>query len=98
MAFHPAGTGDRLAVGGGGERGDVGWPAGAASWPWPLPLSYARVGIADRLFARPLPGTYACGRALGTLAPQGTRLGEWLASRRKGSASREKPRSLSSRS
>ena len=33
---------------------------------------------------QPLPGTYAYGRTLGTLAPPGTRLGRWLASRRKG--------------
>lgn len=33
---------------------------------------------------QPLPGTYAYGRTLGTLAPPGTRLGGWLASRRKG--------------
>jgi hypothetical protein len=32
---------------------------------------------------QPLPGTYAYGRTLGTLAPPGTRLGGWLASRRK---------------
>jgi hypothetical protein len=32
----------------GGGRGGWGWPAGAAWWPWPLPLSYARAGIADR--------------------------------------------------
>jgi len=33
---------------------------------------------------QPLPGTYAYGRTLGTLAPPGTRLGRWLAGRRKG--------------
>lgn len=32
---------------------------------------------------QPLPGTYGYGRALGTLAPPGARLGGWLASRRK---------------
>src|SRR5271165_2028394 len=30
---------------------------------------------------RLLPGTYAYGRALGTLAPPGTQLGQWLRSR-----------------
>jgi hypothetical protein len=39
---------------------------------------------ARRLGRQPLPGTYAYGRTLGTLAPPGTQLGGWLASRRKG--------------
>ena len=36
-----------------------------------------------QMSGQPLPGTYAYGRILGTLALPGTRLGGWLASRRK---------------